>query len=84
MRCDTDALPGALPGADVLRREFDVLMARAGIVVPPERYDGTLAHHIELRRLVRLLHRPRPAEAEPSNVFSLTVVTRGLGGGDAG
>lgn len=60
-----------------LRAEFDALMARSDIAVPIDRYEGALANYAEMRRLAGLLRRPRAAESEPSNVFSLSVVMRG-------
>ena len=54
---------------DSLEQDFDVLVARAGLVVPAEWRAGTLAGYAELRAMAELLHAPRPAEAEPANVY---------------
>jgi hypothetical protein len=54
-----------------LENEFDMLMARAGAVVPPDRRAGVVAGFEDLRRLTALLHQPRTAASEPSNIFSL-------------
>ncbi len=54
-----------------LEAEFDCLMERAGIAVPPERRAATLAAYDELREQVTLLRQPRGPAAEPSNVFRL-------------
>lgn len=61
-----------------LRAEFDALMSRSGIVVLPERYEGTLANYAALRRVLGLLRQAHSPEAEPSNVFRLAAVLRGL------
>lgn len=52
--------------------EFDCLMARAAIVIPPERRPATLAAYDELCEQIALLRQPRGPDAEPSNVFRLT------------
>ena len=52
-------------------REFDVLMARAGVTVMPDRRAGVLAGVEEMRSLAALLRQKRTAASEPSNIFSL-------------
>jgi hypothetical protein len=59
-----------------LEQEFDVLMARAGAVVPADRKAGIIACCAELRRMTALVRQPRTAAAEPSNVFSVKPFTR--------
>ena len=55
-----------------LETEFDVLMARAGLAIPPDRRPALLHAFAELRGQLALLRGPRTAAAEPSNVFRLT------------
>jgi len=57
------------PSADALAAEFDCLMARAGVTVPPQRRDAALAAYADLRGQIVLLHGRYGPEAEPSNVF---------------
>jgi hypothetical protein len=57
-------------------QEFDMLMARAGAVVPADRRAGLIACCDELRRMAALVRQPRTAAAEPSNVFSLKPFVR--------
>ena len=56
--------------------EFDVLLARAGLVVPAERRAGVIAGCEEMRRFAALMRQPRTAASEPSNVFSLAPFVR--------
>jgi hypothetical protein len=60
-------------GADAwaLREEFDAALRRAGIVVPPERYLGTLDNYAEMRRLANLVHRTFEPEDEPAATFAV-------------
>jgi hypothetical protein len=54
-----------------LERELDLLMAKAGAEVPPERKPGILAGYRELKGLTLLLRGKRTAADEPSNIYSL-------------
>jgi hypothetical protein len=54
-----------------LERELDMLLAKAGAVVPADRKAGIVAGYRDIKRLTALLRQPRTADAEPSNVFSL-------------
>ena len=54
-----------------LETEFDVLMARAGLAIPPDRRAPLLHAFAELRGQLELLRGPRTAAAEPANVFRL-------------
>ena len=56
---------------DALAAEFDCLMARAGITIPPRRRATALAAFADLRGQIALLHGRYDHTAEPSNVFSL-------------
>ena len=57
---------------DALEREYEVLLARAGISVPPERRAGVIGGCHEMRRFAAVIRRqPLTAESEPSNTFSL-------------
>lgn len=59
-----------------LEAEFDTLMARAGLNVPPSRRAGSIAAYADLRSQIALLNVPRSAAVEPANVFRLTPLGR--------
>jgi hypothetical protein len=59
------------PSPDALAAEFDCLMTRAGITIPPQRRAAVLAAYVDLRGQIALLHGRYGPEAEPSNVFRL-------------
>jgi hypothetical protein len=61
-------------GEESLEREFDMLMARNGLVVPPDRRAGTIVVYRELMRMTELLRQPMPLESEPSNIYSLRAI----------
>jgi len=61
---------------DLDGREFDALMERHGLAVPPDRRAGIVSGVKDLRRLTTLLRRPRPAELEPAAVFRVDTVVR--------
>ncbi len=54
-----------------LEAEFDCLMARAGLTVPPDRRAACLTAFADLRSQLALLHTDRDAASEPANVFRL-------------
>jgi hypothetical protein len=58
--------------SEALASEFDVLMARAGLTIPPDRRAALLTGFADLRATLPALRQPRTAAAEPSNVFRLT------------
>ncbi|MBV9252489.1 MAG: hypothetical protein JO227_25010 [Acetobacteraceae bacterium] len=60
-----------IPSAEALAAEFDMLMARAGITVPPQRREAVLAAYADMRGQIALLHGRHGPEHEPSNVFRL-------------
>ena len=60
-----------IPLEKALEAEFDCLMARAGLTIPPARKAGYLAAFADLRSQLALLHTNRSAAVEPSNVFRL-------------
>ena len=60
-----------IPSADALAAEFDCLMARAGVTVPPQRRAAALTAFADLRGEIALLHGRYGPEADPSNVFRL-------------
>ena len=60
-----------IPSPEALAVEFDCLMTRAGITVPPQRRVGLLAAYADLREQIALLHGRYGPEHEPSNVFRL-------------
>jgi hypothetical protein len=59
-----------------LRREFDALLSRGGLTVPPDRYEGCLQNYAEMRRLAHLLRGRLAADQEPANAFRLWTVVR--------
>jgi len=59
------------PSPDALAAEFDCLMARAGVSVPPQRRAAALIAYADLRGQIALLHGRYGPAAEPSNVFRL-------------
>jgi hypothetical protein len=64
-----------------LRAEFDALMARGGLSVIPDRYEGTLANYIELRRLASVLRTHTAGidpHSEPAHVFRMSILMRAL------
>ncbi len=65
-----------IPSPDVLAAEFDCLMARAGITVPPQRRTTVLAAYADLREQIAMLHGRYGPESEPSNVFSLSATEK--------
>jgi hypothetical protein len=54
---------------DRLAAELDMLMARAGVPVPPERRERLLASYADLREQVELLRAGQDATLEPANIF---------------
>lgn len=60
------------PTRTALEAELDCMLARAGIVIPPDRRAPILDAFAELRQQVALLRQPRSAAAEPSNIFRLS------------
>jgi hypothetical protein len=61
-----------IPSPESLALEFDALMARAGLTIPPDRRPALLAGFADLRTMLPALRQPRTAAAEPSNIFRLT------------
>jgi len=59
-----------------LEREFDMLAARAGLLIPADRRHEILASFVELRRQAALLRSGRPAAAEPANVYDVSTILR--------
>ncbi|HTU56103.1 MAG TPA: hypothetical protein VMF62_19220 [Acetobacteraceae bacterium] len=49
--------------------EFDILMARAGLTIPPDRREALLVAFADLRREIALLHDPLPPSLEPAAVY---------------
>ena len=60
------------PTPEALAAEFDCLMARAGLTVPPSRRANVLTAYADLREQIALLHGRYDHTAEPSNVFRLS------------
>jgi hypothetical protein len=55
-----------------LAAEFEAFVARAGVMVPPDRRATILAGYAEFRAQIALLHAPRPHTAEMANIYRLT------------
>ena len=55
-----------------LAAEFDVLMRRAGITIPPDRRAAVLASYADLHEQIALLHSRYAHTDEPANIFRLT------------
>ena len=64
------------PSSEALEAEFDILMARAGLTIPPDRRAALLAGFADLRATLPLLRQPRTAAAEPANIFRLSKLER--------
>jgi hypothetical protein len=64
------------PPPEALEAEFDILMARAGLTIPPDRRAALLAGFADLRATLPLLRQPRTAAAEPANTFRLSKLER--------
>jgi hypothetical protein len=60
----------------VLEREFDMLMVKAGAVVPPDRKAGIVAGYRDMKRMTALLRQSRTAADETSNIYSLKSFVR--------
>jgi hypothetical protein len=65
--------PGAMPDTALsdaaVAAEFDMLMARAGIVVPQALRASILVAYADMRGQLALLHAPLSHTAEPAHVF---------------
>jgi hypothetical protein len=59
-----------------LERELDMLLVKAGAVVPPDRKAGVLAGYRDLKRMAALVRQPRTAADETSNIYSLKSFVR--------
>jgi hypothetical protein len=59
------------PSQEAMAAEFDCMMARAGITVPPHRRAAALVAYADLRGQIAMLHDRYGPESEPSNVFRL-------------
>jgi hypothetical protein len=57
--------------SDELAAEFDILMRRAGLTVPPDRRSAVLASYADLHEQIALLHDRYAHTDEPANVFRL-------------
>jgi hypothetical protein len=57
------------PPPEALAAEFDCLMARAGVTVPPQRRAAALTAYADLREQIALLHGRYGPAHEPSYVF---------------
>jgi hypothetical protein len=62
---------------DALAAEFDAMMARSAITIPPARRAAMLDGYADLRAQMALLHGRYSHVSEPANVFRLTPTERG-------
>jgi hypothetical protein len=60
------------PSQRSLESEFDALMSRAGLTIPPARRAGYLVAFSDLRNQIALLNVRRDPTIEPANVFRVT------------
>ena len=65
-----------MPSKDELEIEFDVLMRRAGITVPPDRRATVLSSYADLYDQIALLHNRYVHTDEPANIFRLSPMDR--------
>jgi hypothetical protein len=56
--------------------EFNLLMGRSGVAVPPDWHAGVLAGYLELRSAAELLRGALPPELEPCNIYDPLRVMR--------
>jgi len=61
-----------MPTPDSLADEFDMLMRRAGIMIPDERRAATLVSYADLCEQIALLNGRYAYTDEPANVFRLS------------
>ncbi len=61
-----------------LRREFEVSLRKAGVMLPDDRVEPVFAGYKDLKRLCALVRQPRTAAAEPANAYSLVTLMKGV------
>jgi hypothetical protein len=66
----------SMPDRKALELEFDALMAKSDVAVPPELKAGALAVYDDLKRMAALVRQPRAADSEPSNIYNIQVILR--------
>jgi hypothetical protein len=59
-----------------LERELDMLLIKAGAVVPADRKAGVLSGYRDMKRMAALVRQPRTAADETSNIYSLKSFAR--------
>jgi hypothetical protein len=59
-----------------LNAEFDALLKRAGVTLPPERRAAAVAGYKDLLGQIALLHGRYSHVTEPANIFRLLPVER--------
>jgi hypothetical protein len=66
-----------MPTPEAIETELDVLAARAGLTIPPDRRKAILAGYAEVRGMADLLRSVDigPAD-EPSNVYTFDPILR--------
>ena len=61
---------------EAFERDFDLLMAERGIVVPADRRNGAIRAYAEIKRMAASLRLGSGAEMEPANVFNVATLLR--------
>jgi hypothetical protein len=67
------------PSPEERDAELDLLLRRAGLTIPPERYPAILLGYREIQAMMPLLRGPRTAASEPAGTYVLDTVTRERG-----
>jgi len=60
-----------------LRREFEAMAARSGLIIPADRQQMMFETFLDFRKVVERLHGSRDHANETAHVFSVDHVTRG-------
>ncbi|MFX4223025.1 MAG: hypothetical protein ACMVO3_19855 [Thalassobaculum sp.] len=59
-----------------LRRQYDGLVERAGLRIPPDRDETMFNAYKQVAAWTDIVRTRRPAAAEPANAYALTTVDR--------
>jgi hypothetical protein len=60
-----------------LRREFEAMAARSGLVIPADRQQMMFETFLDFRKVLERLHASRDHTSETAHVFSVDHVVRG-------
>ncbi|MDB5533809.1 MAG: hypothetical protein JWO28_2124 [Hyphomicrobiales bacterium] len=61
-----------------LRKEFEAMAARSGLVIPADRQQMMFETFLDFRKVLERLHGPRDHTSETAHVYSVAHVTRGV------